>query len=63
MNNNPVAKNCNKFNKAAIHTDRKKNWSPDLDEELEDYFEGLVNHADEIAVKEYADRKGKAGIC
>ena len=32
--NNPVAKNCNKFNKSAIHTDRKKSWSPDIDEEL-----------------------------
>lgn len=61
--NNPVAKNCNKFNKSAIHTDRKKGWSPDIDEELEDYFEGLALNADEIAIKEYADRKDKAGIC
>ncbi len=61
--NNPVAKNCNKFNKSAIHTDRKKGWSLDIDEELEDYFEGLVLNADEIAIKEYADRNDKARIC
>lgn len=24
MKSNPVAKNCNKFNKPATHTDRKK---------------------------------------
>lgn len=61
--NNLVAKNCNKFNKSAIHTDRKKSWSPDIDEELESYFEDLVTNADEVAIKEYADRKDKAGIC
>ena len=49
--NNPVAKNCNKFNKSAIHTDRKKSWSPDIDEELESYFEDLVTNADEVAIK------------
>lgn len=61
--NNPVAKSCNKFNKSAIHTDRKKGWSPDIDEELENYFEGLALNADEIAIKEYADRNDKTRIC
>ena len=61
--NSPVAQNCMTFNKSAILTDRKKTWSPDIVEELESYFEDLVTNADEVAIKEYADRKDKAGIC
>lgn len=65
--NNPVARNCNKFNKAATHADRKKGWCPDLDEGLEEYFEDeledLADNAQEIAIREYAERAKAARIC
>lgn len=55
--NNPVAKNCNKFHRAATHTDRKKAWCPELDEGLEEYFEELALNADEIAALEYESKE------
>lgn len=65
--NNPVAKNFNKFNKAATHADRKKGWCPDLDEGLEECFEDeledLADNAQEIAIREYAERAKAARIC
>ena len=68
--NNPVAKNCNKFNRAATHANKKKGWCPDLDEELEEYFDDdiddladLADHAEEIAIREYAERVKAARVC
>lgn len=36
MAKNPVAKNMNAFNRAATHTDRKKDLAPEIEGSLED---------------------------
>lgn len=55
---NLVAKND--FNRSAVHTDRKKDNAPDIDEEMEDYLLSL--DPTYIAVSEYSRGVKDSGI-
>ena len=55
---NLVAKND--FNRSSVHTDRKKDNAPDIDEEMEDYLLSL--DPTDISVTEYSRGVKDSGI-
>lgn len=57
---NPVAKNCKKFNRSAVHVDRKKSYTPDVYSAIEEYFylEELLLLEEEDTVKDCSETEG-----